>query len=154
MQNKISTINSSASNIDSSHNSVVQLSVPSRPSSHHSLIDLSSSTPLEHTTADDYDFSDNDTETPPVFLPVQDEFAQEPITPSIHIQHPLEQNTIRDMAVMSRSDAPLHTPRTSIPTSRPRSTRSLRTRISLPSGRSLILQLDPDSEESIRNINN
>ena len=85
---------------------------------------------------------------------VQDEFAQEPITPSIHIQHPLEQNTIRDMAVMSSSESPLLTPRTSIPTSRPRSTRSLRTRIPLPSGRSLILQLDPDTEESIRNINN
>ena len=151
VQNKMSTISSYASNTDSSNNSIVQLSVPSQ-SSHHSLIDLSSSLPIEQTTVDDYDFSDHDETEEIQFLPVQDEFSRESDTPSIHIEHPSEHYTIRDMAVMGRSSTPLLTPGTSIPSSRPRSTRTLRTRLALPSGRSLMLQLDPDSEESIRNI--
>ena len=152
----MSTIHSSASyasKTDSSENSIEQLNAPSRQSSHHSFIDLSSSLPIEQTPADDYDFSeDNDCGEAPVFLPVQDEFSQELEASSIHVEHPSEQHTIRDLAVMNKPSSSLLTPGTSIPTSRPRSTRSLRTRLSLPSGRSLILQLDPDSEESIRNI--
>ena len=152
VQNEMLTISSYASNTDSSDHSVVQLSVPSQLS-HHSLIELSSPPLMAQPAVDDYDFSDHDeTEEIPVFLPVQDEFSQEPDTPSIHIEHPSEHHTIRDMAVMGRSSSPLLTPGTSIPTSRPRSTRTLRTRLALPSGRSLMLQLDPASEESIRNI--
>ena len=147
------TISSNASNADSSDDSVVQLSVPSQIS-HHSLIELSSPPSMAQPTMDDYNFSDNDETETIQFLPVQDEFSQESETTQIHIEHPSEHHTIRDMAVMGTSSTPLHTPEASIPSSRPRSSRTLRTRLALPSGRSLILQLDPDSVETIQNIKN
>ena len=153
VQNEMLTISSNASNADSSDDSVVQLSVPSQIS-HHSLIELSSPPSMAQPTMDDYNFSDNDETETIQFLPVQDEFSQESETTQIHIEHPAEHHTIRDMAVMGTSSTPLHTPEASIPSSRPRSSRTLRTRLALPSGRSLILQLDPDSVETIQNIKN
>ena len=66
---------------------------------------------------------------------------------ALRLQHPAEDTVIRDFATVSTPRAPQHD---AIETSRPRSVKSVRTRISLTSGKSLVLQLNPSSESTIK----
>ena len=124
--------NSFIQSVSSGTSSVLELPEPPVVAQDHPVHQLSTSS-----NEDDYNFSDGSDLQP-------GNEAIQPSTPSIQLQHPEEQERIYDFATT--------TPRQDIETSRPRSARSIRTRIGLTSGKSLVLQLNPSAESVVKDI--
>ena len=134
----------------STDSSVIELPVPPIASPSHSVHQLSSSSRISLNDNDDYNFSyDSDSQTVRVTHPIENEEIQDMTnTPSIQLQHPVEQEEIHDFATIT-PQTPDHQ---AIESSRPRSARSIKTRISLTSGKSLVLQLNPSSESVVKDV--
>ena len=146
-------INISQNNLNqsvSNNSSSIVLQSEYSASSNHTVIQLSSSPriSLHDHSDDDYNFLDEEHNLSHTIHPVDNEEIQNiEDNQTLRLQNPTEDTVIRDFATVSTPRAPQQD---AIETSRPRSVKSVRTRISLTSGKSLVLQLNPSSESTIK----